>query len=297
MNPAMEDLSPHSPFLSTLLSGGRSPAERDPRWPRVTIVIPSFNQGRYLEQTILSVLNQDYPNLELIIMDGGSTDNSVAIILKYEQHLAHWKSQPDEGQAAAIADGFRMASGDVLAYLNSDDLYLPGTLRSVGEFFRAASGADLFYGDCLVISDDNCIIRRIYPIDFDLDTFLYDHVIIQQQAAFWSRDLYSKVGEMDRTLRFCMDYELLLRFALSGARFTRTERILAAFRSHPESKTSRQRAIHDEEYFRIFQRAKGRPLGRRDIPTIAFHRLKRYWREPRGLFESIKSRFSHLRSA
>jgi len=289
-------LRPHSSFLSELhLTQGKR--DQYAAWPRISIVIPSLNQGRYLEQTILSVLNQQYPNLELLVMDGGSTDDSRHIIQKYAAHLAHWRSAPDGGQAAAIEEGFEIASGDIFAYLNSDDLYLPNALHTVGSLFRAAPEMEFLYGDCLMIDEENRIMRRMYPIDFDLDTFLFDHTIIQQQAAFWRRDLYHKSGGIDRALQFCMDYDLWLRCAQAGATFTRTPELLAAFRRHPASKTSRLHAIHDQEYGRIFNRAVGRSRSGRDVPKIAYLRLKRYWREPRGVLESIKARLHRLKAA
>jgi glycosyltransferase involved in cell wall biosynthesis len=260
-------------------------------------VLPSLNQGQYLEQAILSILNQQYPNLELIVMDGGSKDGSVGIIQKYAKYLTHWRSAPDAGQAAAIAEGFDIASGDVFAYLNSDDLYVPHALHSVGSLFRAAPGTEFVYGDCLMIDEHNRIMRRMYPIDFDLDTFLFDHTIIQQQAAFWRRDLYLKSGGIDRALQFCMDYDLWLRCAQVGATFTRTPAVLAAFRSHPASKTSRWRAVHDQEYGRIFKRAVGRSRDGRDVPKIAYLRLRRYWQEPRSVLESIKAHLHRLTAA
>src|SRR5437867_7923227 len=138
-------------FISKPLFDEKLILNKDSSWPRITIVTPSYNQGLYLEQTILSVLNQNYPNLEYIIMDGGSSDNSVEIIRKYEKYLVHWESKSDEGQAAAIADGFRLAAGEILAYLNSDDLYLPGALRKVGEFFNQHKQVQFMYGDCLIV--------------------------------------------------------------------------------------------------------------------------------------------------
>src|SRR5215467_1257731 len=214
---------------------------QDNTWPRSSIVTPSYNQGRYLEQTILSVLNQNYPNLEYIIMDGSSTDNSVEIIRRYQKYLTHWESKKDYGQAAAIAGGARLATGEILAYLNSDDLYLPGTLRKVGEYFKQNEEADFLYGDCLIIDSANSVIRRLYPIDFNRDIFLFENHIIQQQAAFWRRDTYLKVGGINTTLRYCMDYELWAKFMLAGVTFTRVEDLLAAFRLHANSKTSHLR--------------------------------------------------------
>ena len=262
---------------------------RDESWPRITIVTPSFNQGCYLEQTILSVLNQNYPNLEFIIMDGGSSDDSVNIIRKYEKYLAHWQSAKDAGQAAAIADGFRLGTGQILAYLNSDDIYLPGTLRKVGEFFKEHSSAEFIYGDCLLIDASSTVIRRTYPIEFDRDIFLYESQIIPQQSAFWRNDIYLKVGQMNKNLSFCMDYDLFMKFMLAGVTFVRIKDVLAAFRLHGDSKSCRIRSVHDQEYRDILGEVIGRPIRSRDYMKIPYLRLKRYCREPRGFIERLKS--------
>lgn len=262
---------------------------REESWPKITIVTPSYNQGCYLEQTILSVLNQNYPNLEFIVMDGGSSDNSVEIIRKYEKYLAHWQSSPDAGQAAAIADGFRLGTGQILAYLNSDDIYLPGTLNKVGNFFKEHSSAQFMYGDCLLIDARGTVIRRTYPIEFDRNIFLYESQIIPQQSAFWRSDIYLKVGEMNRTLSFCMDYDLFMKFMLTGVTFVRIRDVLAAFRLHGDSKSCRIRSVHDQEYREILQKVIGRPIRSRDYIRRPFLRLKRYCQEPRGFIERLRS--------
>jgi glycosyltransferase involved in cell wall biosynthesis len=262
---------------------------RDESWPRITIVTPSYNQGCYLEQTILSVLNQNYPNLEFIIMDGGSSDNSINIIRKYEKYLAHWQSYRDSGQAAAIADGFRLGTGQVLAYLNSDDIYLPGTLKKVGTFFNEHTSAQFIYGDCLLIDASSTVIRRTYPIEFDRDIFLYESQIIPQQSAFWRKEIYLKVGEIKRALSFCMDYDLFMEFMLAGITFVRIKDVFAAFRLHGDSKSCRMRSVHDREYHEILAKVIGRPIRSRDYMKIPYLRLKRYCQEPQGFIERLRS--------
>jgi glycosyltransferase involved in cell wall biosynthesis len=268
---------------------------RDDNWPRISVVTPSYNQGRYLEQTILSVLNQNYPNLEYTIMDGGSGDNSLETIRKYQKYLTHWESNPDSGQSAALVDGFRRSSGDILAYLNSDDVYVPGALKRVGEYFKRNDSTQFIYGDCLMIDPGNATIRRLYPIDFDKDIFLFDNHIIQQQAAFWRRDLYRKVGELNSELCFCMDYDLFARFMAVGTVFVRLDQVLAAFRWHPESKTSRLLALADEEHDEIVRRIVGKPISRWDHIRTRHLRLKRLYREPRAVLQALRSRLWMLR--
>jgi glycosyltransferase involved in cell wall biosynthesis len=263
--------------------------KKDPEWPRISVVTPSYNQGRYLEQTILSVLNQNYPNLEFIIMDGGSTDNSVGIIQKYEKYLAHWKSSRDDGQAAAIAAGFRVASGEILAYLNSDDVYLPGALRKVGKFFFERRTAQFMYGDCLIIDSNNTVLRRIYPSKFDLQIFLYENPIIPQPAAFWRQSLYKRVGGITQTLQFCMDYDLFMRFAMAGESLVGVKDILSAFRSHGDSKSSLLQSRQREEYRKIFEEVTGRSFRKIDLLKIAYCRLRRYYLNPQALLERVKA--------
>jgi|SRR5688572_6804294 len=268
---------------------------RNPEWPRITIVTPSFNQGRYLEQTILSVLNQNYPNLEFIIMDGGSTDNSVQILQKYQEYLTFWQSSRDEGQASAIVAGFRKGSGEILAYLNSDDLYLPYTLKRVGVFLKANPTVQIMYGDCLLIDSNNRVLRRVYPPEFDARIFLYENQIIPQPASFWRHRLYLKVGGITPRLQFCMDYDLLMKFVLAGETPVSVSDVLSAFRIHADTKSSRLQSVQREEYRRIFKGVTGRSVDRRDILNILYCRLKRYYLRPEGLLEGLRARLSRSR--
>jgi GT2 family glycosyltransferase len=217
---------------------------KDSSWPRISIVTPSCNQGRFLERTILSILNQNYPNLEYIIMDGGSTDESVDIIRKYEEHLAYWVSEKDKGQADAIYRGFERSTGEVLAYLNSDDLLLPGALERVGRYFGAHPEEDWVVGGAVVIDpEDGPVLNRIGIPTCNLGVHASFHQLLfhgchfNQPASFWRRDAFFATGGFDRSLQFCFDLDLYLRLAQhhpSG----RIKAFLACFRVHPASKTS-----------------------------------------------------------
>ena len=206
-------------------------------FPKITIVTPSFNQGRFLEQTILSVIGQQYPDLEYIIMDGGSTDQSVEIIRKYERHLAHWESEKDRGQAHAINKGFALATGTTLGWVNSDDFYLPGTLSFVAERLDARKPEFLF-GNCLHFIDDG---QRAYGSDVRSeherrDLQLADYII--QPSSFWTRESWLRTGNLDESLHFGFDWEWFIRAMKAGVAFKAENRYLSAYRIHGEHKTA-----------------------------------------------------------
>ena len=204
--------------------------------PRISIITPSFNQGEFLEETILSVINQKYPDLEYIIMDGGSTDNSVDVIKKYEDTISYWVSEPDNGQADAIHRGFSMATGDILAYINSDDIYFPDSFRVIAETFMSNPTAQWVVGKGYCIDDKGQFLNRkkYAPVTFINMLFLEDCVM--QPTAFWRKELYSAVGGIDTHYQFSFDYDLFLKFV---HRFppVRVNHDIAAFRIHPQSKT------------------------------------------------------------
>ena len=224
---------------------------KDTSWPKISIVTPSYNQGRFLERTILSVLNQNYPNLEYIILDGGSTDESVEIIKRYEKYLAYWVSEKDAGQADAIKKGFRQSTGQILAWLNSDDVYLPGTLYRITGVFKNNPDVGVVYGNEYLTDEKDKIIgeRRLTPyIPYSSKLgFLYGGFGIYQPASFWTRDLYYAVGEIDVSFQHCMDNDLFTKFAFAGARFRFVREFLAGFRIHPMSKTSTLQHVARQE--------------------------------------------------
>jgi glycosyltransferase involved in cell wall biosynthesis len=206
-------------------------------WPRVSIVTPSYNQEQFIEETMRSVLLQNYPNLEYIIIDGGSTDGSVDIIRKYEPWLTYWVSEPDDGQADAIKRGFERASGDILAWLNSDDTYEPGAIEAVVEHFRANPGARLVYGEGWYMDSSG---NRLRPCRFVRSTFpdnyIYNKDPILQQAAFWRRELWQDVGPLNASLNWVFDWDWFIR-AHRTKRFHYLPGFLASYRVHPDAKT------------------------------------------------------------
>jgi glycosyltransferase involved in cell wall biosynthesis len=183
------------------------------RLPTVTVVTPSYNQADYLEETIRSVLHQDYPHLEYIIVDGGSTDGSVEIIRKYSDKLAWWISEPDQGQTDAINKGFAKANGDILAWLNSDDTYLEGAISEAVDYLEANPEVGMVYGDANLINDDGNILGRFPARQTDFRKLMRGFVHIPQQAAFFRAQLWHQVGPLDPTFYFAMDYDLWVRLS------------------------------------------------------------------------------------
>ncbi|MBI2517773.1 MAG: glycosyltransferase [Opitutae bacterium] len=203
-------------------------------WPRVTIVCPSFNQGAYLEETMRSVLLQNYPDLEFIVMDGGSTDATVDHLKRYSPWITYWESQPDHGQSHALNKGFARATGDILGWINSDDYYQPGALAAVGRAFRETPRA-LLYGDwCEREESAPGLITHHERPAFAFQVAAGGRTL-PSHATFWPRSAHQPV---DERLRFTMDAELFKRLAASGLRPRHLARPLGVFRRHAEAKTS-----------------------------------------------------------
>jgi len=163
--------------------------------PKISIVTPSFNQGQYIEETILSIVNQNYPNLEYIIIDGGSTDNTVEIIKKYEKHLAYWVSEKDKGQSEAINKGFRKATGDIVCWINSDDFFMPGSLLKVGERFAKDNSLDLLNGHCLLIDEHSNILSNHFILKqkkWYAESLINGGVYILNKTSFLNAELPGK---------------------------------------------------------------------------------------------------------
>jgi glycosyltransferase involved in cell wall biosynthesis len=234
--------------------------------PVVSIVTPSFNQGFFLEETLASVLRQDYPRLEYIVQDGGSTDETLAILKRQGAALKHWESGPDLGQAHAINLGFRHTSGEIMAYLNSDDLLLPGCLAYVAAYFAEHPEVDVVYGHRILIDEDGAEVGRWILPPHD-DEVLSWADFIPQETMFWRRRIWDRVGGcFDQSFQFTLDWDLLLRFQKAGARFTRLPRFLGAFRLHGSQKTQQNRySVGEREMDRLRRRCHGRDVSRAEI--------------------------------
>lgn len=209
------------------------------QYPVISVVIPSFNQGLYIEETLLSIIGQQYPNLELIVIDGGSTDNTVEILQQYSSQLSYWHSKQDQGQADAINQGMTLSSGDILCWLNSDDMYLPGTLLDIGKRFQAVTKEyHLLYGATAIIKQtENELNGGVDPsAPFDsLRLTCSDYIV--QPSAFWTRKLWCSTGELNINYNYVLDWEWFIR-ASKITDFEYVPKFYSVYRLHQFHKTS-----------------------------------------------------------
>jgi glycosyltransferase involved in cell wall biosynthesis len=232
----------------------------------IALVTPAYKHGHFLERTLRSVLDQNYPRLQYVVQDGGSPDDTVNVLRRYHDRLTHWESRPDGGQANAINLGFRHAQGDIMAYLNSDDLLLPGALHYVAHWFSRHPNVDVVYSHRVLIDvKDREVGRWVLPPHDDRILGWADYV--PQETLFWRRRIWEKTGAaMDESFQFALDWDLLLRFRAAGAQIVRLPRFLGAFRLHDAQKTSAQMATRgDAEIRRLRERTLGRPVAMTEV--------------------------------
>lgn len=227
--------------------------------PLVSIVTPSYNQAAFLEQTICSVLDQDYQPLEYIVVDGGSTDGSVEIIHKYAHRLAWWVSEPDRGQTDAINKGFARSKGEILAWLNSDDTYLQSTVSEVVGYLQAHPELAAVYGDANLIDQQGQVIGRFPARQTSYQKLMRGYVHIPQQATFFRGDLWREVGPLDPSFFFAMDYDLWVRLS-KKAPLKYHPRLWANFRLHGDAKSIEQDDRCWPEMVRVHRREGGSKL-------------------------------------
>lgn len=210
------------------------------RWPGIGMVTPSFQQGRFIKDTIRSVHDQHYPLLQHFVQDGGSTDETVDVLRSFEGQLAGWESCPDAGQGDALNRGFRRIDAEIMAYLNSDDLLLPGSLHIVGRFFAKYPEIDVVYGDRLIIDENGMEIGDWRLPSHDNEVLSWAD-FIPQETLFWRRSAWEKAGgKIDDNMKFAVDWDLILRMRDTGAKFHHIRRYIGAFRVHTQSKTIAQ---------------------------------------------------------
>jgi FkbM family methyltransferase len=253
--------------------------------PRIAIVTPSLNHAAYLKQAIDSILGQKYPNLAYFVQDGGSKDGSVDILNSYNSQLA-WRSEPDTGQANAINRAFKEIDGDIMAYINSDDLLLPGTLSYIARFFQRNPKVDVVYGHRICIDRDGSEIGRWILPQHDLEAVKWADYI-PQETMFWRRRVWDAVGPFDESFNYALDWDFILRTQTKGYRFRRLPRFLACFRVHNEQKTLALKQVGQQECDILRKRSFG------TVPTQVeiHHGLRRYMR--RHVVLHVVSRLEH----
>jgi len=256
-----------------------------PDLPVISIVTPSYNQAKFIGKTIRSVLKQKYPNLEYVVQDGNSEDPTLKILEKYKNRLAHFESRKDDGQAHAINLGFQHTSGEIMAYLNSDDILLPGSLNYVAAYFQQHPKVDALYSHRVIIDEkDREIGRWLMPRHEDQVLYWADYV--PQETLFWRRRIWDKAGaSMDISYKFALDWDLLMRFLQNGAIIHRVPRFLAAFRVHEAQKTSAHiNKIGVQEMQKIRKQYLGRTVTNEEVfkhikpylnRSIIYHKLYR----------------------
>lgn len=249
--------------------------------PLVSIITPSYNQAAYIEYTIRSVLSQDYPEIEYILVDGGSTDGSLEIVGRYASRLAWWVSEPDCGQADAINKGLEHSSGDVIAWLNSDDLYLPGAVSGAVEALQRNHEAGMVYGDAVTIDAGGCPIKALRFPDWGLEE-LMSFRIICQPAVFMRRSALEQTGFLDTSYHYMLDHHLWMRIAAISS-IAHIPQMWAAARHHPAAKNVAQPSEFARDTLRLLEWMRSKPSisqlverNRRQVQAGAYRLNARY---------------------
>ncbi len=237
--PGCTRLEPHYPPLDIAAGvSARLVGHEEIEYPLISIVIPSYNQGHFISETLESIVSQNYPNLELIVVDGGSSDETVSVIRRYADHIKWWVSEADEGQANAINKGMSHATGEILAWLNSDDCLMPGALFRVAVQFMASDNTEVVYGHRVLINEAGKDVGR-WVMPGHRKFILTYADFIPQETMFWRAALWLKVGSgVDESFRFAMDWELIRRFIEANAKFKLIPAFLGQFRMHDMQKTN-----------------------------------------------------------
>lgn len=245
----------------------------DGKWPRISIVTPSYNQGRFIEETIRSVLLQGYPNLEYIIIDGGSTDGSVDIIRKYHDELAYWVSEPDRGQAHAINKGFLRATGDIFGWVNSDDYYYPGVFQVIARALVEHPKVELVHGYEHHVDKNGRVIKEVFPALRDARAAtLYVGKPLLQLTCFWRSGAHRAIGELNEMLRNHLDYEFLLRLSYRYSSMY-VPLCVGAFRRYPE-----QQSQMIEQWFSEYDKVRKRFRVQANISPCTYYLLCCWYR-------------------
>jgi len=237
--------------------------------PALTLVTPSFNQGIFLQRTVRSIIDQNYPKLEYVIQDGGSTDGTLELLIGMDAYVTRWESTPDRGQSHAINKGFENTTGEIMGWVNSDDILLPGALAFVARYFSQHPHIDVVYGHRLLIDEHDAEIG-MWVMPCHEDSVLSWADFIPQETMFWRRRIWDKAGaRIDESFQFAMDWDLILRFRHAGAKFARLPRFLGGFRVHANQKTSASiELVGTQEMSILRKRELGRDTTKSEIDKV-----------------------------
>lgn len=269
-------------------------AKKDNNYPKISIVMPSYNQAQFIERSILSILNQDYSNTELIIIDGGSDDGTVDIIKKYEDKVTLWISEKDQGQSDALNKGFKHCTGEIYGWLNSDDIYLPNAFKNAISVLQKNIDKKIIFGDWLSINSQDNIIEHNHAFDFNLNHFKYEGFHLNAQSMFWRKSVHNNFLGFQINLYNCMDYQMILEFGINeGERsFIRIPKILGAFRRYEGQKSAgiipnvlkEQRLISEKYQYQDKYRLIGK------LKRIYFRLRRAVWYYKRGSIVNLINR-------
>ncbi len=249
--------------------------------PKISIITPSFNQGQFIEETILSVINQKQSNFEYIIIDGGSTDNSVEIIKKYEDQLSYWVSEKDNGQSDAINKGFKLATGDIVGWINSDDILMPDSLYKVAKYFSENKNVYFLNGYTLVVDENANILYNYFILKQKKWYAKHGIYYISQPSMFWRKSVFDKIGYLKEDFHAMMDKEFLIRILKNNLEVGHIPKILAGFRVHGKSKTSVNGEIWSRDASELIN-LYGKEYGQK--PKIFYKNIYRFEKLFKGLY-------------
>tara|TARA_B100001093_G_scaffold516014_1_gene593765 strand:- start:622 stop:1512 length:891 start_codon:yes stop_codon:yes gene_type:complete len=262
--------------------------------PKISIVMPSYNQVNFIEFSILSVLNQNYPKIELIIIDGGSKDGTSEIIRKYEKFITFWISEEDRGQSDALNKGFKICTGEVYGWLNSDDIYLPDAFKKATTALNKNKDKKIIFGDFLSIDKQNCILDHNHSFDFSLNQFKYEGFHLNAQSMFWRKSVHKNFSGFDINLKNTMDYQMILEFGINEGQnsFFRIPHTLGGFRRYEGQKTggnpSRALSEHKKIAFKYNYSDKYKFIGK--LKWIIFRFRRAWWYAKRGGLSNLAYR-------
>ncbi len=258
--------------------------------PRISIVTISFNQGQFLEGAIQSVINQDYSNIEYIVVDSGSTDGSREIIERYRNRIDKIVFEPDQGPADGLNKGFSFATGEIFGFLNSDDYFLPGALRTISTVFRHNRHYDVISGHALIIDERDRILRKCYSDKISLYACAYGHCALLQPSTFFKAETYKQIGGFNNQNTSNWDGELFIDMLLNNAKFFVIHNFLSAYRLHENSITkSKSLDVKIKNYMTCrFRKIMGREWALYDCLISAFFRVKKWIYNPKNFYERLR---------